>query len=191
MKATIDTAKAWYVVRTNIKCEEKAVANIRAAGFDAYLPRQRYEYKHKRNNTYVVRERPLMLRYLFVGFDKRNKAFGFVRSCEGVESFIECQGWPIPVSEKDVASIYDAEMNMDFDDTKAARIHRREEAKTKKLTLEMKWPAGLHVRVNDGPFKSFMGEVESITNRGHIQVLVGIFGRKVSVEMEAPQIEAA
>ena len=43
MKPFIDTSKAWYVVRTNIKCEEKASANIRAAGFDVYLPRSRVE----------------------------------------------------------------------------------------------------------------------------------------------------
>lgn len=192
MKA-IDTAKIWYVVRTNIKCEEKATNNIRLAGFDVYFPRQRYEKKHRRTNLYSTRERPLMLRYIFVGMPQNKKLqhFGFIRACEGVECFIEYQGQPIPVRGKDVESIYLDEIDMKFDDTRAARIHRKEEAKTRKATLEMKYQAGKEFAIIDGPFSNFRAVVDEVTKSGNIKAMVSLFGRLTSVEFEAAQLSAA
>jgi transcription termination/antitermination protein NusG len=192
MKA-IDPDKVWYVVRSNIQCEAKAAENIRLAGFDVYFPRQRIEKKHRRNNTYLVKERPLMVSYLFVGMskDKKMQHFGFVRACEGVERFLEYEGKPIPVPGSDVQAIYLAEIDMKFDDTRAARIHRKEEAKTVKATLEMKYAKGNRFAVTDGPFASFHAVVEEVTKSGNIKAMVSLFGRLTSVEFEAAQLSAA
>jgi transcriptional antiterminator NusG len=46
MKAAIDKDRHWYVVRTNVKAEDKASANIRKAGYDVYYPRRRVEVKN-------------------------------------------------------------------------------------------------------------------------------------------------
>ncbi|TPN03820.1 hypothetical protein FJ973_29705 [Mesorhizobium sp. B2-1-3] len=189
----IDTEKVWYVVRTNVQCEAKAADNVRLAGFDVYFPRQRIEKKHRRNNTYLVKERPLMVSYIFVGMPRSNKLqhFGFVRACEGVEKFLEYQGKPIPVPGKDVQEIYLAEVDMRFDDTRAARIHRKEEAKTIKATLEMKYAPGKEFSVIDGPFASFHAIVEEVTKSGNIKAMVSLFGRLTTVEFEAGQLSAA
>ncbi len=189
----IDLSKAWYVVRANIKCEAKAADNIRLAGFDVYYPRQRYERKHRRTNLYTTHERPLMIPYLFVGFDKNKKHFGFVRACEGVEKFLEVQGEPIPVSAKDVQAIYLAEVDMVFDDTRAARIHRKEEAISMKETVKMKFPVGRDVYVMDEmhPLSQFHGVVQEITKTGNVKALVNLFGRMTPVEFEADQLSAA
>jgi transcriptional antiterminator NusG len=64
----IDKDKHWYVVRTNVKAEDKASANIRKAGYDVYYPRRRVEVKNKRTHTYTTRETPLMPRDVFVGY---------------------------------------------------------------------------------------------------------------------------
>lgn len=190
MKA-IDTSKVWYVVRANIRSEAKAAENIRLAGFDVYYPRQRYEKKHRRTNLYTMHERPLMLPYLFVGFDSRRKHFGFVRSCEGVERLLEVQGEPIPVPAMDVQAIQLAEIDMIFDDTRAARIHRKEEAATRKATIEMKYQPGKEFAVTDGPFASFHAIVEEVTKSGNIKAMVSLFGRLTPVEFEASQLTAA
>lgn len=187
----IDTSKTWYVVRSNIKCEQKAADNIRLAGFDVYFPRQRFERKHRRTNLYTTHERPLMMRYLFVGFDKRHKHFGFVRSCEGVERLLEVGGEPIPVPAKEVEAIYLAEVDMRFDDTRAARIHRKEEAKTRQQTLEMKFNKGRHVDVLDGPFANLHAVVEEVTKTGNIKAMVKLFGRLTPVEFEAEKLLVA
>lgn len=187
MKA-IDTTKAWYVVYCNPKCEAKATDNIRLAGFDVYFPRQRVEKKHRRHNTYSVIERPLMLRYLFVGFDRKAKHFGFVRSCEGVERLLEVQGEPIPVPGEDIEAIYLAEIDMRFDDTREARIHRKEESRTKKETVKMKFRKGLDVDVLEGPFASFSGIVDEVTSSGRVDALIQIFGRWSKIEFDPQQI---
>lgn len=193
MAKPIDPDKIWYVVRTNIQCEGKASDNIRLAGFDVYYPRQRIEKKHRRNNTYLVKERPLMVSYIFVGMpkDEKQRHFGFVRACEGVERFLEYQGKPIPVAGKDVQAIYLAEVDMRFDDTRAARIHRKEEAKTIKATLEMKYAPGRSFAVTGGPFDGFRAIVEEVTKTGNIKAMISLFGRLSTVEFEAVQLTAA
>lgn len=187
----IDTSKTWFVVRTNVQKEAKAAENIRLRGFDVYLPFQRFEKKHRRTNTYQTFERPLMLRYLFVGFHSKAKHFGFVRACDGVERFLEVQGEPIPVDSEDVQAIYMAEVDMRFDDTRAARIHRREEAATRKATIEMKFAKGRDVEVIDGPFASFHAIVQEVTKTGNVKVMLNLFGRFTAAEFEAGQLSAA
>lgn len=193
MAKPIDADKVWYVVRTNINCEAKASDNIRLAGFDVYFPRQRIEKKHRRKNTYLVKERPLMVSYIFVGMprDEKLRHFGFVRACEGVERFLEYQGKPIPVHGRDVQAIYLAEVDMRFDDTRAARIHRKEEAKTIKATLEMKFAKGNRFDIIEGPFAAFQAIVEEVTKSGNIKAMVSLFGRMTTVEFEAAQLSAA
>jgi transcriptional antiterminator NusG len=191
MKAAIDLDKSWYVVRANIKCEAKAANNIRLAGFDVYYPRQRYEVKHRRTNVYTTRERPLMIPYLFVGFHKKQKHFGFVRACEGVERLLEVQGEPIPVPAQEVQAIFLAEIDMAFDDTRSARIHRKEEAKTRQQTLEMKFQAGRHVQIKEGPFADLHAIVDEVTKTGNVKAMVKLFGRLTSVEFEADKLLVA
>lgn len=187
----IDSSKLWYVVRANIKCEEKAAENIRLAGFDVYLPRQRYEVKHRRTNTYSVKERPLMMRYLFVGMNADALHFGFVRSCEGVERFLEIEGRPLRVRHKDVDAILDAEIDMKFDDTRQARIHRKEEARTAKETVRMRFKPGTMVDIVEGPFAQFSGVVEEVTKTGNIEILMSLFGRITTASFDPQQLQPA
>ena len=187
----IDKSKLWYVVRANVKCEAKAAESIRLAGFDVYLPRQRYEVKHRRTNTYSVKERPLLMRYLFVGMAHDALHFGFVRSCDGVERFLEVEGRPLRVRHKDVDAILNAEIDMRFDDTRAARIHRKEEARTVKETVRMKYKPGTMVDIVQGPFADFSAVVEQVTSSGSIEALVEVFGRLSTVSFNPQQVQPA
>lgn len=195
MKAFIDPDKTWFVVRTNIKCEAKAAMNLhKSRCCDVYYPRMRVEKRNKRTNTYREHEAPLMMRYLFIGMpaDKRLQHFGFVRACEGVESILGDQGnHPIPVPHSLVEAIFTAEIDMQYDDTRAARIHRKEEAKSRKKTAEMRFPKGTEVRITDGVFASFMGEVVDVTSRGEIKTLVSIFGRMAEATLDPRHLEVA
>jgi transcriptional antiterminator NusG len=189
----VDPAKTWFVVRSAVRQEERAANAIRLAGFDVYLPTMRIEKKHRRTNTYSEVERPLMTGYLFVGFTSFAKHFGMIAKCDGVYDFVKVQGEPIPVSANDVIAIQVAEMDMRFDDTRAARIHRKEEAKTRKLTTEMKYPPGKDVVVSDAkhPFADFHAVVDEVTKSGNIRALITLFGRAVAVEFEAGQLQPA
>ena len=47
------------------------------------------------------------------------------------------------------------------------------------------------VRVVDGPFAEFNGSVERLDSNGRLKVLLDIFSRMTSVELDEGQIEAA
>jgi transcription antitermination factor NusG len=193
MKSGIDKDKHWYVVRTNVKCEEKASDNIRKAGYDVYYPRSRVEVKNKRTHTYTTRESALMPRYLFVGLPQADKNFLKVRSCDGVECILGVDGRPARISADHVEAIYLAEVDMQFDDTRAARIHRKEGARSKKAKTEDEFSPGRSVFVTErgNPFATFGGTVEAVTNAGRVIALLNIFGRMTPVEFEARQLSLA
>lgn len=193
MKAAIDTSKHWYVVRTTVKGEEKAFDNIWKAGFDTYFPRRRVEVQHRRTKTYVVKEQPLMPRYLFVGFPPLDKKFYRVDNLDGVECILGVDGCPERVSVKDVEKLYLAEIDLIFDDTRAARVHRKEVVRTEKEATEQSYPSGITVFVTDrkSPFATFGGIVDEVTKTGKIIALMDLFGRMTPVEFEPRQLSPA
>lgn len=189
MKASIDLQKRWYVVRTNVQRENMAADSLRKAGFDYYLPRARVERLNKRRHTYRTVERPLMVGYLFVGLPVGAEHFGLVRACKGVKGLVGDYDYhPLSVPAKAVEEIFIAEIDMQFDDTREARIHRKEEARTKKATLAMTFPATSEWLVSDGPFASFNATVEGVTSAGLVKALVYIFGRSTVVEFDPKQL---
>lgn len=190
MKPGIDKDKHWYVVRTTVKGEEKAFENIRKAGFDTYFPRRKVEVKNMRTHTYKINENALMPRYLFVGFDPRNANFYRVNGCDGVECVLGVNGKPIRISENHVEAIYLAEIDMEFDDTREARIHRREELESAKDNTKREFPAGRNVFVTEkgNPFATFGGVVEEVTKSGKVIALIELFGRMTAVQFDGKQL---
>lgn len=193
MLAFIDKEKHWYVVRTNVKAELKAAENIRKAGYETYLPRCRVEVKNHKTHTYSLRESPLMPRYLFVSFKPKDANFYRVTDCDGVECILNVDGNPVRVSSSSVETIFLAEIDMAFDDTRAARIHRKEEEANEKATTTKRFPAGMDVFVADtrNPFASFEGIVEEVTKAGRIIALIELFGRMTPVEFQAKHLKPA
>lgn len=188
---------AWYVVRTNIKCEDKAERNLKAAGFQTYAPWQKFERLNRRKRVWVQHEMRLAPRYLFLDtgdLPREDTPWGVIRACEGVECVLGVEGRPIPLNRLQVSqleAIRAAEADFAFDETRAGKLHRREIGKTKKETTKMRFPVGSKVRISDGPFTSFNGEVTNVNGRGHIMVLASIFGRLTPVELEVQQVQAA
>lgn len=187
----------WYVIRTNIKAEDKAERNLRSAGFSTYAPWQRFERYNRRKNVHIIRELRLTPRYLFldVGDIRRDSTpWGVIRGCEGVESVLGVNGLPMPLSpreERALAAIRDAEEQHVFDETREGKLYRREIGKNKRETTRMKFPVGSKVRINEGPFATFAGEVTNVTGRGYIEVITMMFGRLTPVEVEPSQVEQA
>jgi transcriptional antiterminator NusG len=69
---------------------------------------------------------------------------------------------------------------------KAILKHMEAEAPRVKIVFQR----GQSVRIVDGPFAEFIGQVEDINHeRGKVRVLVSFFGRETPVELDFLQVE--
>ena len=67
-----------------------------------------------------------------------------------------------------------------------ARISASEETERPKISFDV----GETVKINNGPFLNFSGVIEEVDpERGKLKVMVAIFGRLTSVELEYYQVE--
>ncbi|UXN67050.1 hypothetical protein N8E89_21205 (plasmid) [Phyllobacterium sp. A18/5-2] len=98
--------------------------------------------------------------------------------------WLKCR--PVRISTDHVEAIYLTEIDMQFDDTRAARIHLKVEAKSRKATTEMQFPKGEGILVSDSmnPFAKFGGVVQEVTKSGRVVALIELFGRLTPVEFE-------
>jgi len=153
----------------------------------------RYEKQHRRTNTYSVLERPLMTGYLFCGFHPFAKHFGMVRSCDGVLDFLGVDGTPIPIPGQSLVQMQEAEIDMRFDDTRAARIHRGEEERTRRDNIKKRFPKGKPVTVTDRThfLADIQAVVDDVTSTGSVVALVNMFGQLVRTEFTDSQLTPA
>lgn len=132
-----------------------------------------------RGGKRTTRVRNLYPGYLFLRmrlFDENKKLINqpwfFVRSVQGVIDFI---GGERPVALKK------SEIDLILEQVQAA------EGKT---VPKVQFNVGEEVKINDGPFMSLTGTIDSIDiDRGKMQVSVSIFGRLTPVELEFWQVE--
>lgn len=175
--------KPRFVIRTNIRCEEKAAANLRAAGYRVYLPAMKKDIFHRRNKILVTRKFVLFNRYLFVYDPRPVTDFYTMRQCEGVESILGINGTPIHVPYDDVKRFIMAQRRGDFNDLLP---------RTKKDAAGKRFPLGSKLRVRvEHPFGGFYGQVTKIKGRGVVQAMIQIFGGLTPVDLRYEDIEPA
>jgi len=93
-----------------------------------------------------------------------------IRNTPGVTGFIGSGTEPTPVSEAEIAKI---KRRMGVDDPKH----------------NIDFEIGEVISIIDGPFKGFDGAVSEIDNqKGKVKVLVSMFGRDTSIELDALQV---
>ncbi len=122
----------------------------------------------------TISERKLYPGYVLVQMDMTDESWHLVKSTPRVTAFIGGSAQkPTPIKDKEVDIILQR-----IDDSKSNP--------TQKLTFEK----GESVRITDGPFKDFSGNVEEINyEKSKLRVSVVIFGRSTPVELEFSQIE--
>ena len=93
----------------------------------------------------------------------------------GVGDFVGDRNQPVPMSEEDVKKIL--------------RISEPTE-EGEEPVLRIEFNKGDAVKIKDGPFDGFEGNVEEVDpEKGMIQVIVTIFGRATPVPLEYWQVE--
>jgi len=172
------TVRKWFVVQTNIKCEERATKSLRAARYRVYMPVMKKTIVHHRTKDLINKRFKLFNRYLFVSMAPDNLDYGNVRKCKGVETIlgIEIDGKPCEISREIIKRFMLAQRRGDFDNVVAL---------TKKQ-MAAKLPVGTRIKVrHEHVFGGFYGQVTKIKGKGVIRAGLEIFGRLTPVELGA------
>ena len=127
-----------------------------------------------KNGQKAISERKLYPGYVLVQMNMTDDTWHLVKSTPRVTAFIGGSAQkPTPIKDKEVDIILQR-----IDDSKSNP--------TQKLTFEK----GESVRIIDGPFKDFSGNVEEVNyEKSKLRVSVVIFGRSTPVELEFAQVE--
>jgi transcriptional antiterminator NusG len=176
---------SWYVVHTQSGYEKKVTANLHARIqsmnmedkiFEVVIPMEEVvEFKNGRRQTV---QRKVFPGYLLVRCVMDDESWYCVRNTPGVTGFVgqSRQGQkPTPLSRAEVGTFL------------AAKGDGAEPSARPKPKLD--FDVGESVRVREGPFADFSGEIAEI-NADHLKlkVLVNIFGRETLVEMDFSQV---
>jgi transcription termination/antitermination protein NusG len=174
-------AKQWYIVHV-YSAMEKSIAKSLQERID------RSEYAHMfgeilvpteeilevRNGQKTTSERRLFPGYVFVEIELTDETWHLVKSTPKVTGFIGGKAnKPTPISAAEVQSMRD-QMKAGADKPRP------------KILFEI----GEVVRIKEGPFADFNGNVEEVIyDKNRLRVSVTIFGRATSVDMDFSQVE--
>jgi transcriptional antiterminator NusG len=172
----------WYILKVQSN-RERSIAEalerkIKIEGLDRYfdqviVPTEKVtEFKGGKKK---VVERKLYPGYIVVHMHINDATWFAVRETSGVGDFTGAGGKPTPMLPHEVARI----------------IQTEEEETSEAPKLDIKFSSGDKVKVKEGNFENFEGEVNTIDEAsGRVTVMINIFGRSTPVELEYWQIEA-
>jgi transcription termination/antitermination protein NusG len=172
----------WYILKVQSNRErtiaEALERKMRIEGYDKYfdqviVPTEKVtEFKGGKKK---VVERKLYPGYIVVHMHINDDTWFAVRETSGVGDFTGAGGKPTPMLESEVKRI----------------IQTDEEETSEAPKLDIKFAVGDKIKVKEGNFENFEGEVAKIDEAsGRVTVLIHIFGRSTQVELEYWQIEA-
>ena len=147
--------------------------NIEDEIFEVVIPVE--DVVEVKNGRKVTVSKKVFPGYLLVRCYLTDESWSVIRNTPGVTGFVGLGTKPTPLSRKEVESIL------------AVPEESGKEVKKAKPLLEFE--VGETVRVKEGPFADFSGQIAEI-NEDHLKlkVLVNIFGRETPVELEFSQV---
>ncbi len=175
----------WYVVHTQSGYEKKVTANLQARIqsmnmedkiYEIVIPMEEVdEFKNGKKQTV---QRKVFPGYLLVRCIMDDESWYCVRNTPGITGFVGQSRHgqkPTPLSRSEVKTFLTPK-------TEGVDAAPRRKAK-------LDYEEGESVRVKEGPFADFTGEIAEI-NADHmkLKVLVNIFGRETLVEMDFSQV---
>ena len=172
----------WYILKVQSNREdsirEGLLRRVKIAGLehffgDVIVPIEKVtEFKGGKKR---VMKRKLYPGYIVVNMEINDDTWFLVRETPGIGDFTGAAGTPTPMLPHEVA-----------------RIKTTQEEKTEEQPkLKIGFQPGDQVKINEGTFENFEGEVESIDEtNGQVTVMINIFGRSTPVTLEYWQVEA-
>lgn len=172
----------WYIIHAYSNFEKKVSQHIqdqaRQQGLtecfsEILVPTE--EVVEVRRGRKINSERKFFPGYVLAKMEMTDDAYHLVKNTPKVTGFLGAAGGtkPLPVSEREVQNI----------------IGQVEEG-VERPKPTIRFDIGETVKVIDGPFASFEGQVESVDeDNARLRVAVSIFGRPTPVDLEYNQVE--
>ena len=177
-KHRYDDSRQWYAIHTYSGYEEKVAESIkqRINGvdmadkiFDCIVPKEK-QIQIKNGKRKVI-DAKIFQGYVLVEMKLTDETWYIIRNTPGVTGFVGADTTPTPVSESEMR-----------------KIKKRMGVEEPKHQIDLS--EGEVVSIVDGPFKGFDGSVAEIDAvKGKIKVMVSMFGRDTSVELDALQVK--
>lgn len=177
--------KDWYILKVQVNREDSIRAallrRIKIEGLEEsfdeiVVPTEEVAEFNKSGKRKIVR-RKLYPGYILVHMIVNDDTWFLVRETPGVGDFTGSSGKPTPMNAKDVERIL--------------RLGVAQEDRGGQIKTAIPFKVGDRVRVKDGHFQNFEGEVDSIDEaNGRITVMINIFNRSTPVELEHWQVES-
>ncbi len=180
-----DLPGKWYVVHTQSGYENKVQKNIearrRTMDVDGHIHQTvipMEDVVEFKGGKKVTAKKKMFPGYLLVRADMNDISWDVIRNTPGVTGFVghgRRGSKPSPLKRKDVENFLQVK-------TDGQQTLRR-------IKPRLLYEVGETIRVKEGPFADFSGEVAEINeDQLKVKVLVNIFGRETPVELEFSQV---
>ncbi len=183
VESPYDRPGQWFVVHTQSGYEKKVKQNLEARTVSMNMEDRLHEVvipmedvvEFKAGKKVVVQKK-VFPGYLLVRCELDDDSWYVVRNTPGVTGFVGQGTKPTPLRRKDVESFL------------VEKADGGPEA-VKRTRPRLEYESGDSVRVREGPFADFSGEIiEMNEDQLKLKVLVNIFGRETPVELEFSQV---
>ncbi len=179
-----DRPGKWFVLHTQSGYENKVRQNIEARTksmgmegriHEIAIPME--EVTEIKGGRKVVSQKKMFPGYLLIRCTLDDDSWYVIRNTPGVTGFVGAGNKPSPLSRKDVENFIQMPEGT------------ADDAAPKRARARLEYQLHESVRVKEGPFADFSGEIVEI-NEDHLKmkVLVNIFGRETPVELEFSQV---
>jgi transcriptional antiterminator NusG len=177
-----DQPGRWYVVHTYAGYENKVKSNLHSRTASMGMEDRIYEVvipmedvTEFKNGKKVIVQKKVFPGYLLCRCELDDDSWAVIRNTPGVTGFVGPGTKPTPLSRREVEGILQV------------KVEGAEAPKRSRPRLEHE--VGETVRVKEGPFADFSGQVAEINeDQLKLKVLVNIFGRETPVELEFSQV---
>ena len=177
--------RVWYVIHTYSGHENKVKTNLehRITSMDAQdvifqvvVPTEdEIEIRDGQRRTVARKIFPGYILVQMVALleddPDSTRSWFIVRNTPGVTGFVGSGTRPVPLEDEEVRRILS-------------------QMRVEQPRIKVGFELGQSVRIVDGPFLDFVGQVDDINlDRGKVKVLVSFFGRETPVELDFLQVE--
>ncbi len=178
-----DQPGRWYVVHTYAGYENKVKSNLHSRAVSMNMEDRIYEVVipmedvvEFKNGKKVVVQKKVFPGYLLCRCELDDDSWSVIRNTPGVTGFVGPGTKPTPLSRREVEGILQVKVE-------------GVEAPSKRSRPRLEHEVGETVRVKEGPFADFSGQIAEINeDQLKLKVLVNIFGRETPVELEFSQV---